>query len=71
MLKSVSDGDIILLHDMTDSSVDAALEIVDKLQSQGFRFATVSQLAAMRGYRLQPGKVYTHFPRKKTGSTEP
>ena len=71
MLKSVSDGDIILLHDMTDSSVDAALEIVDKLQSQGFRFATVSQLAAMRGYRLQPGKVYTHFPRKKTGAAQP
>ena len=66
VLKSVSDGDIILLHDMTDSSVDAALDIVDKLQSQGFRFATVSQLAAMRGYRLQPGKVYTHFSRKKT-----
>ena len=66
VLKSVSDGDIILLHDMTDSSVDAALDIVDRLTEQGFRFATVSQLAAMRGYRLQPGKVYTHFPRKKT-----
>ena len=71
VLKSVSDGDIILLHDMTDSSVDAALDIVDKLQAQGFRFATVSQLAAMRGYRLQPGKVYTHFPRKKTGAAQP
>ena len=66
VLKSVSDGDIILLHDMTDSSVDAALDIVDRLTERGFRFATVSQLAAMRGYRLQPGKVYTHFPRKKT-----
>ena len=66
VLKSVSDGDIILLHDMTDSSVDAALDIVDRLTEQGFRFATVSQLAAMRGYRLQPGKVYTHFPRKET-----
>ena len=56
---------------MTDSSVDAALDIVDKLLSQGFRFATVSQLAAMRGYRLQPGKVYTHFPRKKTNAAQP
>ena len=71
VLKSVSDGDIILLHDMTDSSVDAALDIVDRLTEQGFRFATVSQLAAMRGYRLQPGKVYTHFPRKKTGAAQP
>ena len=71
VLDHVSDGDIILLHDMTDSSVDAALDIVDKLQAQGFRFATVSQLAAMRGYRLQPGKVYTHFPRKKTAPAQP
>lgn len=65
VLDHVEDGDVILLHDMSDSSVNAALDIVDKLHEQGFRFATVSQLAAMRGYRLQPGKVYARFPRKK------
>ena len=62
VVERAGDGDIILLHDMSDSSVDAALEIVDRLQSQGFRFVTVSQLAALRGDALQAGCLYTAFP---------
>ncbi len=58
---NVKDGDIILLHDMTDSSVNAALAIVDQLRSQGFRFVTVSELAKVRGARLQPGVEYSKF----------
>jgi len=62
VLKHVQDGDVILLHDMTSSSVRAALDIVDTLQSQGFRFVTVSELAQLRRIRLKPGQTYTHFP---------
>ena len=62
VLDKVSDGDIILLHDMSDSSVDAALDIIDRLSERGFRFATVSQMAALRGYRINPGKDYSRFP---------
>ena len=64
VLGNVQDGDIILLHDMTDSSVRAALEIVDRLKSQGFRFVTVSELARLRDTDLIPGKLYTCFPKK-------
>ena len=53
---------MVLLHDMTDSSVDAALDIMDQLQAQGFRFVTVSELAEARGILPAPGAVYTHFP---------
>ena len=62
VLKNVKDGDIILLHDMTMSSVRAALDIVDALQAQGFRFVTVSELAWQREIRLKPGQTYTCFP---------
>lgn len=62
VLKNVKDGDIILLHDMSTSSVKAALDIVDVLQKKGFRFVTVSQLAQLRKARLKPGEVYTKFP---------
>lgn len=62
VLQRVQDGDVVLLHDMTDSSVDAALDIMDQLQAQGFRFVTVSELAAARGILPTPGAVYTHFP---------
>ena len=54
---------MILLHDMSDSSVDAALVIIDELQEQGFRFVTVSELAQGRNISLIPGKEYTRFDR--------
>lgn len=62
VLKNVKDGDIVLLHDMTVSSVQAALDIVDVLKSQGYRLVTVSQLAEIRGEKLRPGKTYSSFP---------
>ena len=61
VLYQVRDGDVILLHDMSDSSVTAALAIVDKLQAQGFRFVTVSQLAEAKGVAMQPGQLYCRF----------
>lgn len=61
VLRYARDGDVILLHDMSDSSVDAALAIIDKLQKQGFRFVTVSELAQARNITLIPGTKYTRF----------
>ena len=61
VLETVRDGDVILLHDMTDSSVTAALSIMDKLQAQGFRFVTVSELAKARGITPEPGRRYAQF----------
>lgn len=64
VLKRVGDGDIILLHDMSVSSVQAALDIVDILQGQGYRFVTVSELAKLRKTPVRPGRVYDRFPPK-------
>ena len=68
VLNKVHDGDVILLHDMSESSVYAALDIIDDLQNQGFRFATVSELAAMRNIRIVPGKTFCSFPRRPVAS---
>ena len=65
VLNQVKDGDIILLHDMTDSSVKAALDIVDTLLKQDYEFVTVSELARLRGIRPKPGMVYEKFPGKE------
>lgn len=62
VLNQVKDGDIILLHDMTDSSVKAALDIVDALLKEDFEFVTVSELARLRGIRPKPGVTYKKFP---------
>ena len=61
VLSRIQDGDIILLHDMSDSSVEASLTIIDKLQEQGYRFVTASELAEARGVALTPGVKYSHF----------
>ena len=61
VISRVRDGDVILLHDMSDSSVEAALAIVDALQEQGFRFVTASELARARNTMLIPGTKYTRF----------
>ena len=44
ILKNARDGDIILLHDVYGTSVDAALEIVDQMQAEGYEFVTVDEI---------------------------
>lgn len=44
VVKNCKDNDIILMHDASESSVRAALRIVDVLQEQGYEFVTVDQL---------------------------
>lgn len=62
VLSQVRDGDVVLMHDMSDSSVTAALEIVDQLKSRGYTLVTVSELAKMRQTRIRPGELYRCFP---------
>ncbi|HJC63590.1 MAG TPA: polysaccharide deacetylase family protein [Candidatus Blautia merdavium] len=44
VVKDVDEGDIILMHDIFESSVQAALEIIDILSGQGYEFVTVDEL---------------------------
>ena len=55
---AVKPGDIILLHDFYPTSVDAALEIVDRLQDRGFSFVTVEELFRIQGVEPQTGVLY-------------
>ena len=58
---SARDGDVILLHDMSHSSVEAALAIVDALSGQGFTFVTAKELARHKGVTIVPGREYERF----------
>ena len=53
------DGAIILMHDIFPASVEAALEIVDRLHDQGYLFVTVEELFAARHIALEPGETYS------------
>lgn len=61
VMQNVASGDIILMHDASTSSVEAAAEIIDCLRAQGYTFLTVSELAAANGTVLQGGEVYHRF----------
>ncbi|MEE0221065.1 MAG: polysaccharide deacetylase family protein [Lachnospiraceae bacterium] len=44
VLKDTEDGDIILMHDEFQTSVEAAMEIIDNLLAKGYTFVTVDEL---------------------------
>ncbi|MCD8131801.1 MAG: polysaccharide deacetylase family protein [Lachnospiraceae bacterium] len=44
VLADVEDGDIILMHDGYQSTVEAALYLIDELSAQGYEFVTVDEL---------------------------
>ena len=58
VLRDVKPNSIILMHDIYPSSVDAALEIVDTLQAQGYWFVTVEELLALNGVAAEPCVLY-------------
>ena len=62
VVEHVSDGDIVLMHDLFASSSQAALQIVDALQAKGFCFVTVEQLMEARGVRPEAGVRYRRCP---------
>lgn len=65
VLKNVKDGDIVLLHDMSESSVKAALDIVDILLEKDYEIVTVSQLVRLRRRKLRPGQVLSSLPKSE------
>lgn len=44
ILKDTKDGSIILLHDASASSVQAAFTVIDVLQKENYEFVTVEEL---------------------------
>ena len=62
ILDKVTDGSIILLHDIYASSVETALRVADELMAQGYKFVTVEELFALRGMTPENGVEYRCLP---------
>ena len=58
VLRDTRPGSIILLHDIYDTSVEAALQIVDALHAEGYRFVTVEELLLLTGVEPKAGTRY-------------
>lgn len=58
ILSEVKDGSILLLHDSHESSVKGFIEALPILKEQGYEFVTISEMAAIKGVKLQPGEKF-------------
>ena len=61
IVDNAQDGDIVLMHDLRQCTVDGVSRAMDTLADRGFAFVTVSELAAIKGVTMEPGEVYTDF----------
>lgn len=58
ILNNVSDGDIILMHDLYTSTAEAMEIVIPELVARGYSLVTVSELAEYKGYDLEDSKAY-------------
>lgn len=58
VLQDAGPNAVILLHDIYPTSVEAALQVVDALQKEGYWFVTVEELMRLNGITPQAGVMY-------------
>ena len=56
-IKSVSDGDIILMHDIYDTTASAVEIMVPKLIEKGYQLVTISELLEYKNIKPEPQQV--------------
>lgn len=57
ILDNVSDGDIILMHDVYGETVELAKIIIPELKARGYELVTVSELAKYKDHELKNGQI--------------
>lgn len=58
VLNYAKDGDIVLMHDLYETTADAVEVIVPALVEQGYTLVTVSELAEYKQIQMEKGKAY-------------
>ena len=61
IMKQVKDGDVILLHDIHETTIQAMKEVIPMLKQRGYQMVTMSEMAAARGMQMQNGGKYYNF----------
>ena len=61
VMNNVTDGSIILMHDIYSTSVDAAEILIPQLIEDGYQLVTVHELAALHQTELTTGTTYGEF----------
>lgn len=61
VMYNAQDGSVVLMHDIHEWSVKAAIRMIPDLIAKGFKLVTVSELAEAKGKTLQSGNAYYYF----------
>lgn len=64
VIENARDGDIVLMHDLYDSTAEAVEIIVPALINKGFQLVTISELYEIRGEILEVGNIYSRSTQK-------
>lgn len=58
VITKVKDGDIILMHDLYDTTIEAVEKLLPELYVNGYQVVTITELANLKGKNLEYGQVY-------------
>ena len=61
VMDNAQDGSVVLMHDIHEWSVDAAIRMIPDLLAEGYKLVTVQELAEAKGITLEDGQVYEFF----------
>lgn len=61
IVENAHDGAIVLLHDLYETSVDGALDAMERLKKQGYAFVTIEEMALIKNIDLDREKSYHSF----------
>ena len=60
VINNIKEGDIILFHDLYESTRDAVKELMPLLKEQGYQAVSVGELFKSKGITLEAGTSYRH-----------
>lgn len=61
VLDTAKDGDVILMHDIYETSANAVEQFVPELVNRGFQIVNIAELAYYKDAQLQNGEIYYSF----------
>lgn len=61
VMDDVSDGSIVLMHDVYETSKEAVKTLLPRLYAEGYQVVSVSKLAELKGKELQTHEIYKYI----------
>lgn len=61
IVNNVNDGDIVLVHDIHDETIEGVLMAIDELQKRDFAFVSIDELSKFKNINVELHKAYRYF----------